>query len=52
MRRHKRPRRDRRARGRFERRSHSDRVLERVVNRVADAVLCAVDRLARRLGPA
>ena len=52
MKRDKRGRRDRRANGRPERRSPSRPVIERVADRVATAVLGAVDRLARRLGPA
>lgn len=52
MKRDKRDRRDRRAHGRHERRTHARPVLERVADRVAVAVLSAVDRLARRLGPA
>jgi len=52
MKRDKRGRRDRRANGRPERRHPSRPVLERVVDRVAMAVLEAADRLARRLGPA
>lgn len=52
MKRDKRSRRERRAHGRFERRAQSRPVLERVADRVAVAVLGAVGRLARRLGPA
>ena len=52
MKRDKRGRRERRANGRHERRTHARPVLERVADRVAVAVLGAVGRLARRLGPA
>jgi hypothetical protein len=52
MKRDKRGRRERRANGRSERRTHNRPVLERVADRVAMAVLGAVGRLARRLGPA
>lgn len=52
MKREKRGRRERRSQGRHERRTHSHAVLERVADRVAVAVLGAVGRLARRLGPA
>lgn len=52
MKRDKRDRRERPATGRHERRNPPLPVLERVAGRVAVAVLEAVDRLARRLGPA
>lgn len=52
MKRDKRGRRERRPNGRTERRSPSRPVFERVADRVAMAVLEAVDRLARRLGAA
>jgi len=52
MKRDKRARRERRTNGRPERRNHGQPVLERVADRVAVAVLGAVGRLARRLGPA
>jgi hypothetical protein len=52
MKRDKRGRRDRRGSGRPERRNPSRPMFERVADRVAVAVLEAVDRLARRLGPA
>ncbi len=52
MKRGKRDRRERRNTGRTERRTRSAAALERVADRVAVAVLGAVGRLARRLGPA
>ena len=52
MKRFKRERRERRVHGRFARRQETRPVLDRVADRVAVAVLGAVGRLARRLGPA
>jgi hypothetical protein len=52
MKRDKRSRRERRPNGRTGQRNHSRPVLERVADRVAVAVIGAVGRLARRLGPA
>lgn len=52
MKRDKRSRRERRAHGRAGRRGRPNAVLDSMAHRVAVAVLGAVGRLARRLGPA